>query len=95
MGYVLVLLTGDTSCHIQGLHSTVYYLVGIQYGKVSCMIIVNGDSQRVRDIEERFFPGHSDGAFWLLKSLEIHKIIMRDQEFSLEVSHEYTSAFQY
>ena len=43
VGEFLVLLTGDTSCHIQGLQSTVYALVIIHYGKVSCLLVVDGN----------------------------------------------------
>ena len=95
MGEVLVLLTGDTSCNSQGLlRSTVYSLVGMHNEKVGCMIVVNGDRHLVRNIEDRIVLGHGEGAFWILKSLEIHEIILRAQESALEVRHEGTCAFQ-
>ena len=47
---VLVLLSGDTSCHIQGLRSAVYDFVSIQHEKVSFMLIVTVDRHLVRDL---------------------------------------------
>ena len=58
------------------------------------MLTVNGDSHFVRYLEDRIFPVHGKGYFWLIKSLDIHKIILRDQQSTLEVRHEDTSAFQ-
>ena len=51
VGKVMVLLNGDTSCHIQGLLSDVNALISMQHGKVSCLLIVNGDRHLVRYIE--------------------------------------------
>ena len=70
-GEVMVLLTGDTSCHIQGLHSTVYALFSIQHGKVSFLLKVNIDRHLDRDNKEILVPGHSEGDVWILKSLDI------------------------
>ena len=43
VGEVPALLASDTFCHIQGPHSTVYALVSMYHGKVSCILIVNCD----------------------------------------------------
>ena len=94
LGEVMVILTGDTSCHIQGLCIDEYDLVSMQHEKVSCLLIVNGDSHLVRDIEDRLVSDHSEGALWVLKSLELHEMIMRDEDYALEVRHEDTSDFQ-
>ena len=59
------------------------------------MLTVNGDSHFVRYLEDRIFPVHGKGDFWLIKSLDIHEIILRDQQSTLEVRHEDTSAFHY
>ena len=48
VGEVLFLLTGDTSCHIQGLSSAVYAIVSMQHGELSCLLIVNGYCHLVR-----------------------------------------------
>ena len=40
---VLVLLTSDTSFISQGLLISIYALVSIHHGKVSCLLLVNGD----------------------------------------------------
>ena len=67
-GEILVLLAGDTSFHVQVLCSDLYTIVNMHHEKVSCMFIVNGDMPLVRDIEDRIFPDHSEGDFWILKS---------------------------
>ena len=72
MGEVVVLLASDRSCHSQGLHSDIYYLLIIQHGEVSCILIVNVDRHLIRDLEKRLFPCHGEGAFYILKSLELH-----------------------
>ena len=69
---VMAILAGDTSCHIQGLRSVLYALVIMNRGKMSFMIIDNGDSHLVRDIEYRIFPCHDEGAFWIITYLDIH-----------------------
>ena len=48
MGGVLVLLTGDTSYHSQGLLSDVYALLSMQKGKVSFILILYDDRHLVR-----------------------------------------------
>ena len=45
---VLVILTGDTSFHSQGLHSAINDLVIMQHRKVSCILTVNGDMHLFR-----------------------------------------------
>ena len=60
---VLVLLTGEISIHSQGLRIAVYDLVSMKHGKVGFLLIVNGDRHLVRDIEDRFVPGHCEEAF--------------------------------
>ena len=40
---VVFLLSSDTSCHIQVLHSSVYDIIIMHRGKVSCLLIVNCD----------------------------------------------------
>ena len=94
VGEVLVLLTDDTSCHGQGICIYVYSIVIMHHGKVGCMLIVNGNMHLVRDIEDRIVPGTGEGALWILKSLDTHEMIPRDQNYALEVRHEYTIAFQ-
>ena len=90
----MVLLTVDTSCHIQVLCIDVYALISMHHGKVSCLIIVNGDSHLVRELENGLVTGHGEGALWFLKSLELHEIILRAQDSALDFSHEEVSAFQ-
>ena len=58
------------------------------------MLIVSGDRQLVREIDDRLVPGHGEGDFWILKSLDIHEMIMRAQESTLEVRHEDNSSLQ-
>ena len=79
VGEVLVILTGEKSCHSQGLHSAVYALVSMYYGEVTCLLMVNGDGHLFRELEYRLVPGHVERSVWILKSLELHEIIMRDQ----------------
>ena len=79
VGEVLVLLTCDTSCHIQGLCSAVYALLRMKYGKVICMLIDNGDKYLFINIENRLIPGHSEGVFRILKYFDIYKMTLRDQ----------------
>ena len=62
MGEIIVLITGDTLCHDQIICSDIYALVSMQYGKVSCLFIVNSYSNLVRDIEKILFQGHSEGS---------------------------------
>ena len=69
---VLVIITGDTFCHSQVLHSSVYALVIMKHGKVGCLLIVNVGMPLIRDLEDRLVPDHSEGFLWILKSLEIH-----------------------
>ena len=92
---VLVLLSGDTSCYIQGLRSAVYYLVRMQHGKVIILLIVNVHRHIVRELEDRLVPGHGEVSICILKSLELHEMILRDQESELDVRPKDTSAFQY
>ena len=94
VGKFLVLLTGELSCHIQGLHSTVYALVIMQHGKVSCILIVNGDRHLVRELEDRLVPDQGEVSFWTINSLDLHEMILRDQESALEARHEETSDYQ-
>ena len=96
VGEVLVLLTGDTTCHSQVLRSDVYDLVRMLYGngKVRFLIIVNDDMHLVINIEYRLVPTLGEGALCLLKSLDLHEMILRDQESALEVRHKDTSIFQ-
>ena len=97
VGEVMVLLTGDTPCHIQGLRSAVYDLVIMLHGngKVRFLIIVNDDMHLFIDLEYRLVPVLGEVALCLLKSLGLHEMILRDQESELEVRHEDTSTFQY
>ena len=48
VGEILILITGDKYCHGQGLCSAIYDLISIQYGKLSFLLIVNGDKRLVR-----------------------------------------------
>ena len=77
MGEVLVLLTGDTSCYIQGILNDLYYIARINNGKVGCLLIVNGDRNLVIDIKDRLVLGNGEEAFRILKSLELHEMILR------------------
>ena len=47
VGGVLVILTGEKFCHSRGLQSALYDLVSMKNGKVSFLLIVNGDRQLV------------------------------------------------
>ena len=67
--------------------------MSIQHGKMGCILIVNGDIHLARELEYRPFPGHVKGDFWIIKSLELHEIILRDQQSALEVRNEETIAF--
>ena len=42
---IMVLLTGDTSFHGQGLCSALYALLSMQHSKLGCVFIVNFDRQ--------------------------------------------------
>ena len=92
LGYVLVILTGDTPCHGHGLYSAVYAIDLMHNVKITCLFIVNGDRHLVRNIQEKIVPGHSERAFGIIKSLDLHEIILRDQHSALEVSNEDTSS---
>ena len=94
MGYILVLLIVDTLCHGQVLCSSVYSIVIVYHGKVSCLFIVNGDRHLVRDIEDILVSGHSEGVLCILKYLDLHGMILSYQQSELEVRHEDTSYFQ-
>ena len=76
---VLVIIDGEKSCNDQGLCSSGYALVSIQHGSVGCLFIVNGDKQLVRELDYILVPCHSEGAFWIIKSLNPHGIITRAQ----------------
>ena len=65
MGAVLVILIGDRSFHRQGIRSDVYALVIIKNGKVSCLLIANGDMHLVRELENRCIPGHGEGSLFV------------------------------
>ena len=69
VGDVLVLLTGDKSFHAQGLLSAVYSIVSMHHGKVVFMLNNNGYRHLVGDLEDRIFPGHNEGAYWIIKYL--------------------------
>ena len=58
------------------------------------MFIFNGNMNLVRELEDILLPRHSEGAFWIFKYLEFNKIILRYQQYVLEVRHEETSDFQ-
>ena len=58
------------------------------------MLIVNGERNLFREFENILVPGHSKGAFWVFKYLEIGEMILRAQQSALEVRHEETSVFQ-
>ena len=66
----------------------------MHHGKVIFLLIVNDDRHLIREFEDRLVPGHSEGDVWLLKYLDLHEIITRDQESALECSNEDTSDFQ-
>ena len=83
----MVILTGDTFYHGQKLCSAVYDLVSMQHGNVGFLLILNGDIHRVRNLEAILVPGHSEEAFCLLKSLEIHGMVLRGYQYALEVRH--------
>ena len=61
---------------------------------VGCLLIVNGDWHLVRELEDIFVSSNSEGSLWLLKSLELHEMILRDEQFALEFRHKETSDFQ-
>ena len=90
----MVILTGDSSCNSQGTQIYFYALVSMQHGEVSCLLILNGDRHLLRDLEDIIVPGHGEGCFWIIKSLELHEMILRIQDSTLEVRHEETSDFQ-
>ena len=79
LGEVLFLIGGDTSCHSQVLHSDVYSLLTMQHWRSSCFLIVNGDRHLVRELEDRLVQGRGEGEFWIIKSLDIHEMILSDQ----------------
>ena len=66
----------------------------MHHGKVSFLLIVNGDRHLVRDFEDRIVPGHGEVDVWIIKYLDLYEIIMRAQESALESSNEDTSDFQ-
>ena len=96
VGEVLVLLTGNTPCHSHGLRSAVYDLVRMLHGngKVSFLLIANDDMHLVRYLDYISVPIIGKGDLCLLKCLELHEMILRNQESVLEVRHEDTSTFQ-
>ena len=63
VGEIMVIITGDTLCHGQVICSALYALVIMQHQNVSCLFIVNGDNNMIREIEDRIVPGHREGAF--------------------------------
>ena len=79
VGDFLFLITGDTSCHIQGLRSSVYSILIMRHVKVSCLLILDGDRHLVRYLEEILYPGHGEVALWVMKSLGLREMILRDQ----------------
>ena len=58
------------------------------------MLIVNDDMHLVRDLEYRLVPVLGEGDLCLLKCLELHEMILKNQESVLEVNIEDTSTFQ-
>ena len=94
MVHILVIITDDTSCHTQGLSSSVYALVSMQHWKMSCILIVNGDRHLVRDLEDRLVPINGSGDFWFLNYFELHEMILKDQGSEIEVRHECTRDLQ-
>ena len=95
MEEVIVLLSGDKHCHIQVVHNYVYAMVITKNVNVSCLLIVNSDRHLAKDLEDIIVPVNGEEDFCILKSLDIHEMILRAQESELEVSHEDTSALQY
>ena len=93
MSEVLFLLTDEKSYHGQELCSAIYSLVSMQHSKMGCLLIVNDNRHLFRELEYILVIGHSEGALWLLKSLELHEIILRDQQSALDFRHEDTSTF--
>ena len=71
----LVILTGDTSFHSQGIHISINDLVSMQHEKVSCILTLNGDMHLFRELDDRLYPCHGEGAFWLLQYLDLHEMI--------------------
>ena len=61
---------------------------------MSYLLIVNGDRNLVRELEDRLVPGHGEGDFLIINSLELHEMILRDKESALEFRHEYNIDFQ-
>ena len=94
VGEVLFILTGDTYCHVQRLISSLYSILSMHHEKLGCLLIVNGDRSLVRDIEDRLVPDHIEGALWIINYLDLHEIILRDQQYALEVIPKDTSVFQ-
>ena len=72
---VLVILTGDTSFRSQRIHSSVNDFVSMQHGKVSCILVVNGDMHLFRELDDSISPCHVEGAFWILYYLVFHEMI--------------------
>ena len=43
------------------------------------MLVVNGDRHLVKEIYYIIVSGHVEEAFYIIKSLEFHEMILRDQ----------------
>ena len=69
---IMVPLTGDTSCYGQGFISDLYYILSMHHWKLGFLFIVYGDRHLFREIEDRLFPGHSEGHFCIVKSLDLN-----------------------
>ena len=64
------------------------------YENLPSDLLNNVDRHLVRDILDRIVPGHSEVAFWIIMYLDLHEIILRDQQSIFVVRHEETSALQ-
>ena len=72
-------MVGYTSFYIQGIQISIHDLVSMQHGKVGCLLIVNSARHLLIYLEDILVLGHGEGPFYILKYLELHKIILRDQ----------------
>ena len=59
----------------------------MQRGNVGFLLLLNDNWHLVRNLEAILVPGHSEEAFCLLKSLEIHGMVLRGYQYALEVRH--------